>query len=68
MLMDEKSRRFFRPVWRRILVIALLAVWTTVEWLSSNPFWAVLTTGALGISLWMFVFDYRHKDSTSPDN
>jgi len=55
MTIDERDRKFFQPVWRRVLVISLLSVWTAVEWLTGNPFWGTLTTGALGFAIFLSI-------------
>ena len=39
---------FFRPVWRRIALVAALIVWTGVELAYGNVFWAVLV-GCIGV-------------------
>ncbi|MFV0438879.1 MAG: hypothetical protein ACK5PS_15985 [Desulfopila sp.] len=58
MAFDERDRKFFQPVWRRVLVIFLLSLWTVVEWLTDNPFWGTLTTGAL---IFAIVLSIRQK-------
>ncbi len=49
---------FFVPVWRRVLVVALLAVWTLVELVWGNPFWALLAGGIGAYAGWVFFFDF----------
>lgn len=56
--MDKRDRQFFQPVWRRLLVVILLSIWTAVEWWAGNSFWGTLLAGALGISIWMFTVGY----------
>ena len=33
---------FFVPVWRRVLVVAICTLWTIVEFVNGDPFWAFL--------------------------
>lgn len=39
---------FFRPVWRRVLVVALCLGWAAVELAAGAVFWAILF-GAIGL-------------------
>jgi hypothetical protein len=48
---------FFLPVWRRVAVIVLCALWGIVEISNGAIFWAVLFWGAGGLALWQFFFD-----------
>lgn len=49
---------FFLPKWRRVAVIASLAIWTWVEMTQGNPFWALLV-GGIGIyAIYVFFFDF----------
>jgi hypothetical protein len=36
---------FFRPLWRRIATIAVIVLWTGVEFLHGSPYWGVLAAG-----------------------
>jgi hypothetical protein len=48
---------FFLPVWRRIAVVAVCAVWSVFEFIALAPFWGVVF-GAIGIyAVWQFFFD-----------
>ncbi|MEL6800535.1 MAG: hypothetical protein AAFO80_11695 [Pseudomonadota bacterium] len=39
---------FFLPLWRRVATVAVLAIWTGIELIHGNPYWAMLS-GGLGI-------------------
>lgn len=52
---DERDLKFFKPLWRRILIISALSIWTAVEWMTGNPFWGTLTTGALGFAIFLSI-------------
>ncbi|MGY6549150.1 MAG: hypothetical protein ACXIU7_09100 [Roseinatronobacter sp.] len=44
----EVRHPFFRPLWRRLLVTGICALWSGVEFLIGSPFFGVLT-GALAL-------------------
>jgi hypothetical protein len=50
---------WFRPIWRRVLVVAICLGWAIFELTDGAPFWAVLF-GATGLyCAWVFVFDFH---------
>ena len=59
---------FFLPVWRRVVLILLLAGWTWVELSQGNPFWAALVGGIGAYAVYVFFFDFHLPDKTPPDN
>lgn len=73
--MTEKGRRFranaldlrhpfFNSLWRRIVLVCLLAVWAVIEILYGNPYWALLA-GGLGAYV-AYVF-FAVSDPSKPD-
>ena len=56
-LLDQRHP-FFRPFWRRIAVVLLLAFWTVIEIVSGNPFWALLVGGIGAYAIYVFFFDF----------
>ncbi len=58
------DHEFFRPRWRRILLVVLLAVWCAVEWFFlRDELWAWLTTGIFAYAVWTFLVRF---DETEP--
>lgn len=53
----ELRHPFFRPLWRRIVLIAVLAGWTVVEATAGNAVWAFLMAGIGVYSTYVFFFD-----------
>lgn len=39
---------FFRPIWRRVAVVAICLGWAVFEFVSGAPFWGMLF-GAIGL-------------------
>ena len=58
---------FFRPIWRRILVVAAVAIWTVIEVVNEAWFWALLFAGA-GIYLsWAFFIAFEDAPAGKED-
>lgn len=63
----DVRHHWFRPLWVRILLVALILFWTGAEFLRGAHFWALLF-GAAGLHLinqFFIVFDpkeYARKD------
>ncbi len=60
---------FFRPLWRRIAVVAVCAGWGFFELSMGNAFWVVLFWGLAGVCAYEFfvIYDeanYRDEDET----
>ena len=54
----ELRHPFFRPLWRRITLIAVLAGWTVLEATAGNPVWALLMAGIGIYSSYVFFIDF----------
>lgn len=57
---------FFRPLWRRVAIVAFCLGWSVIEFTNFTPFWGALF-GAIGLYCgWQFfvVFD---PDTKKPD-
>ena len=50
---------FYRPLWRRIAIVAVTAAWTAYEvfW-GGNGLWLVLAAGSFAYSVWAFLITY----------
>jgi hypothetical protein len=60
----DLNHPFFRPLWLRVLVVALCLGWAAFEIAAGSPMWAILF-GALGLyAAWGFfvAFDPREPD------
>ncbi|WP_181701387.1 DUF3329 domain-containing protein [Chthonobacter albigriseus] len=65
------SHPFYRPLWRRIAIVAVVALWLGYEvTFGGDPMWLVLATGMLAYSVWAFLLTYRppaDAPSAEPD-
>ncbi len=59
MQLIDPSHPVYKPLWVRILIVAVCFGWAAVETLGSQPFWAMLS-GALGAySAWMLLLNFK---------
>lgn len=42
----DRNHPFFRPLWRRIAVVAVCLGWAVIEFATLSPFWGVLFAAA----------------------
>ena len=53
--MNEKDTNFFRPLWVRLLVTAVVVVWFGLEAIfSHDPLWMTITGVAVVYCVWNF--------------
>jgi hypothetical protein len=58
---------FYRPRWRRLLLVAVTALWALFEALvARDGFWTVLALAVFVYCLWVFVLNW--KESPPPDS
>ncbi|ENN88042.1 hypothetical protein RHSP_51204 [Rhizobium freirei PRF 81] len=59
MQLIDPSHPIYKPLWVRILIVAVCFGWAAVETLGAQPFWAMLS-GALGAySAWMLLLNFK---------
>ncbi|MCB1394581.1 MAG: DUF3329 domain-containing protein [Rhodobacter sp.] len=62
----DADHPFFRPLWRRVVVVAFCLGWAGFEALTQSPGWALMI-GALGLyAAWVLLVDWR--DPKEKDN
>lgn len=53
---------WFRPLYRRVIVIGVIALWSAWEWLYNHEeLWGYLTLGALGYGIWTFFINFEKE-------
>ena len=59
---------FFRPLWRRIAIVAVCATWGTFEIVMASVGWGVFFLALAALCFWgLFVrFDPRDPDGDTP--
>jgi hypothetical protein len=69
-LMQDSDRAFFEPLWRRILLVVVVAAWSAWEWSNGDSFWGTLTLGVTAYAVWAYLIAFPGpaepgKDQTS---
>jgi hypothetical protein len=55
MAMNTRDADFFRPLWRRVLVTAVVTAWFCYEsFISKDQLWITITAVALAYCVWNF--------------
>ncbi|MER8975253.1 MULTISPECIES: DUF3329 domain-containing protein [unclassified Mesorhizobium] len=64
--MKDSEHPFFRPLWRRVAVVAVCLVWSVIEFATGTPFWGVIALGFAGYAVWQFFYPYKPADEDEP--
>ena len=60
--MKDSDHPFFRPLWRRIAIVVICAVWCMLEFWNGQAFWGTLAGGMGAYGAWEFLLNYSPKD------
>jgi hypothetical protein len=59
---NEQAHPFYRPLWRRYLIVAITIVWALMEWFYANdPFWGMLATALAGYAGWVLIYTFPEE-------
>ncbi|PTE10396.1 DUF3329 domain-containing protein [Mesorhizobium helmanticense] len=64
--MKDSEHPFFRPLWRRVAIVAVCLVWAVIEFASGTPFWGMIALGFAGYAVWQFFYLYKPADESRP--
>ena len=64
-MIKDNQHPFFRPLWRRLAVIAVCVIWSAVEFAVGTPFWGTLLAGMAIYAVWTFLISYKPEEETS---
>lgn len=56
--MSDQDHPFLRPLWRRIVLVAICVGWSIVEFASAQPFWGMLAAGMAAYGAWLYLWTY----------
>jgi hypothetical protein len=63
---------WFKPLYRRVIVVGIIAVWCGFEWFyNHDQFWGLITLAALAYGVWTFFINFEKelaKDSSKNDD
>jgi hypothetical protein len=61
----ERDVNFFRPLWRRVVVTAVCAVWAGLEILHGEQVWILITLGLTAYAVWNFFIAFEKSPPKS---
>ncbi len=56
---------WFDPLWRRIVLVAVCALWTGVELAFENTTWFYIMTAITAYAAWSYLYAYKGPDDPS---
>ena len=62
MRLIDPSHPFYRPAWRRYLIVAALFCWAGFEYSHDNAIWAYLFAAIGGYLAWHLILKYPPRD------
>ena len=60
--MKDQHHPFFRPLWRRVVTVAICFVWAGVELYAGSQTWALITAAIGAYGIWIFFITYQPMD------
>lgn len=67
MAMNSRDADFFRPLWRRVVITAVVAVWFCYEaFFSHETLWITITAVALAYCVWNFFLRFPKDAGGTP--
>ena len=57
--MKDHEHPFFRPLWRRIAVVAVCVAWAALEFASGSHLWGFIMLGFAAYGFWQFFYLYK---------
>jgi len=60
--MFDSSHPFYRPLWRRVAIVAFTAGWALIEYRNQAPVWALLFAVVSAWCAWFFFVVYEDKN------
>jgi hypothetical protein len=61
MQLIDPNHPAYRPLWGRILIVAVCFGWAAVELVTGDPFWAVLSGGAGAYAAYVLFWTFNPK-------
>lgn len=59
---------WFRPLYRRVILIAIVVAWCAWDWFYTHDgFWQLITLAALGYGVWIFFINFENELKKADD-
>ena len=66
--MKDHEHPFFRPLWRRIAVVAVCAGWSAFEFAMGSTGWGMATLGFTAYAVWQLFYLYKPAEPEAPSD
>ncbi|MEW9806262.1 DUF3329 domain-containing protein [Mesorhizobium sp. ZMM04-5] len=60
--MKDHEHPFFRPLWRRVAVVAVCAAWSIFEFATGASMWGTIALAFTAYAVWQFFFLYKEPE------
>lgn len=64
--MKNNEHPFFRPLWRRIAVVAGCFIWAGIEYVGGSQSWTMIALAFGLYGAWQFFYAYKPVDENKP--
>jgi hypothetical protein len=64
MLKDLKTHPFYRPLWIRLVIVTVLAVWAVMEYAYGSTLFLTIVSALLVYCVWAFLLTYPDPSDT----
>ena len=67
-MMFDNSHPWFRPLYRRVLIVALCFLWLVMETIADQPLWQIIAFAMLAYAIWAFLWKYEPPEDRPDDS
>lgn len=64
--MKDNEHPFFRPLWRRVAIVAACALWAILEFVNGSHLWGLGALAFAGYGVWQFFVRYDPPPQDPP--
>jgi len=57
--MKDQDHPFFRPLWRRVAIVAFCAAWAAFEYYNQQELWGMIALGMTAYGVWTLLWTYK---------
>ncbi|MCX7306103.1 MAG: DUF3329 domain-containing protein [Hyphomicrobiales bacterium] len=61
--MKDHEHPFFRPLWRRIAIVAVCLGWSLFEFVTGASGWGMIAAGFAAYAVWQFFYLYKEPSA-----
>jgi hypothetical protein len=65
--LKDHEHPFFRPLWRRVAVVALCVAWSIFEFSTGASMWGMIAAGFAAYAVWQFFYLYKPADPAASE-